>query len=154
MAQNDLANNVTSTQLIVPGNLTATNNTDALDTQFMNGSMLVLNMGNSSDTLSGSVYWTLILQDSPDDSAWTAVTSNTSVTYGTVNTSTGVYATIDDPAEDSTLFKIGYVGPQRYVRVAITATGSMSSGTIMAVTGYTSPIHKPSSGGDDGSPTG
>ena len=124
MAMKDLANNLAVTQLVDPATTTATVNSASIDTQFDNGAMIIVNVGESGDTLSGSVYWTLILQDSTDDSTFSAVTSATSVTYGSVNSSTGVFATIDAAAEDDSVHVIGYVGPSRYVRVAITKTGT------------------------------
>ena len=154
MATIDIANNVAVTQLVDPATLTATTNSSSIDTQFDNGSMLICNIGESGDTLSGSVYWTLILQESSDDSTFSAVTSATSVTYGSVNSSTGVFATIDAAAEDDSVHVIGYTGPERYVRVAVTATGTHSNGTPIGVSGVSSPIHRPASGGNDGSPTG
>lgn len=150
----DIANNSAVSQLVDPATLTATTNSTGLDLQFDNGAMLITNIGESGDTLSGSVYWTLILQDSTDDSTYSAVTTASYVTYGSVNSSTGVFATIDAAAEDDSVHTIGYVGPNRYVRVAITKTGTHSNGTPMSVTGVTAPIHKPASGGNDGSPTG
>ena len=154
MATKDLANNLAVTQLVDPATTTATVNSASIDTQFDNGAMIIVNVGESGDTLSGSVYWTLILQDSSDDSSFSAVTSATSVTYGSVNSSTGAFATIDAAAEDDSVHVIGYTGPNRYVRVAITKTGTHSNGTPFGVSGVTSPIHKPASGGNDGSPTG
>jgi hypothetical protein len=154
MSKIDLANNMAVTQLVDPATLTATTNSASIDGQFDNGAMFIVNIGESGDTLSGSVYWTLILQESSDDSTWSAVTSATSVTYGSVNSSTGVFATIDAAAEDDSVHVIGYVGPERYSRVAITKTGTHSNGTPMGISGCTAPIHKPASGGNDGSPTG
>ena len=154
MSKKDLANNLTVTQLLDPANLTATANSNGLDLQFDNGAMIIVNCGESGDTLSSTVKWDYILQDSSDNSTFTAVTDNNRVTYGTVNTSTGVFATVDAASEDDAAYKIGYVGPERYVRVAVSRTGTHTNGTIHGVVGISSPIHKPDSGGSDGSPTG
>lgn len=153
MSMIDLANNIAVTQLVDPVTATATTNSASIDLQFDNGAMVIVNIGESGDTLSGSVYWTLILQDSSDDSTWAAVTDTDYVTWGTVDGS-GVFATIDAAAEDDSVHKIGYIGPNRYVRVAVTATGTHTNGTPIAVSGCTAPIHLPASGGNDGSPTG
>ena len=156
MSRKDLANNLTVTQLLDPDNITtaATTNSSGLDLQFDNGAMLVVNVGASGDTLSSTVKWTYILEDSPDNATFTAVTDSKRVTYGTVDSSTGAFATVDDAAEDDAAYKIGYVGPERYVRVAVSRTGTHTNGTIHGVVGISSPIHKPDSGGSDGSPTG
>lgn len=154
MAKIDLANNMSVTQLLDPATLSATANSNGLDTQFDNGAMIVVNVGESGDTLSATVKWDYILQDSSDNSTFTAVTDSTRVTYGAVNSSTGVFATVDAASEDDAAYTIGYVGPERYVRVAVTKTGTHSNGTPHGVVGLTAPIHKPASGGSDGSPTG
>ena len=153
MAMKDLANNLTVLQLVDPVVVTSDTNSTAIDTQFDNGAMLIVNVGESGDTLSGSVKFDYILQDSTDNASFSAVTDTKFVTYGTVDGS-GIFATIDAAAEDDAVHKIGYVGPSRYVRVVIDATGSHSNGTPHSVSGVVSPIHKPSSGGNDGSPTG
>jgi len=149
----DLANNLTVLQLVDPVTVTSDTNSASIDTQFDNGAMLIVNVGESGDTLSGSVKFDYILQDSSDDSSFSAVTSTDYVTWGTVDSS-GIFATIDAAAEDDAVHKIGYVGPNRYVRVVIDATGTHSNGTPHSVSGVVSPIHKPSSGGNDGTPTG
>lgn len=153
MAMKDLANNLTVLQLVDPVVVTSDTNSTAIDTQFDNGAMLIVNVGESGDTLSGSVKFDYILQDSTDNASFSAVTDTKFVTYGTVDGS-GIFATIDAAAEDDAVHKIGYVGPNRYVRVVIDATGSHSNGTPHSVSGVVSPIHKPSAGGNDGSPTG
>ena len=157
MSKKDLANNLTVTQIIDPANITtdATTNSNGVDTALTTGSvMLVVNTGESGDTLSSTVKWDYKLEDSSDNATFTAVTDNDRVTYGAVNTSTGVFATVDAASEDDAAYKIGYVGPERYVRVAILRTGTHTNGTPHGAIGITSPIHKPDSGGNDGSPTG
>lgn len=153
MAMKDLANNLSVLQLVDPVVVTADTNSTSVDTQFDNGAMLIVNVGESGDTLSGSVKFDYILEDSTDDSTFSAVTSATSVTYGSVDGS-GIFATVDAAAEDDAAYVIGYVGPNRYVRVKIDATGSHSNGTPHSVSGVVSPIHKPAASSNDGSPTG
>ena len=121
MAMKDLANNLTVLQLVDPVVVTADTNSTAIDTQFDNGAMLIVNVGESGDTLSGSVKFDYILQDSTDNASFSAVTDTKSVTYVTVDSS-GIFATIDAAAEDDAVHVIGYVGPNRYVRVVIDAT--------------------------------
>mgnify|MGYP003138812253 FL=1 len=154
MSKKDLANNLTVTQIFDPTNITTTSNSNGVDTALTTGSaMIVVNCGQSADTLSSTVKWDYILQDSADNATFAAVTNSDFVTYGTVDSS-GIFATVDAASEDDAAYKIGYVGPKRYVRVAITKTGTHSSGTPHGAIGITSPIHKPDSGGNDGSPTG
>ena len=154
MSKKDLANNLTVTQIFDPTNITTTSNSNGVDTALTTGSaMIIVNCGESGDTLSSTVKWDYILQDSSDNSSFSAVTNSDFVTYGTVDSS-GIFATVDAAAEDDAAYPIGYIGPNRYVRVAVTKTGTHTNGTPHGVVGLTSPIHKPASGGNDGSPTG
>ena len=97
MAMKDLANNLTVLQLVDPATITSDTNSSSVDTQFDNGVMLIVNVGESGDTLSGSVKFDYILQDSSDDSSFSAVTDTDYVTWGTVDSS-GIFATIDAAA--------------------------------------------------------
>lgn len=67
---------------------------------------------------------TVELQDSPNDSDWTAVASE--------------YLQGSEPAlttsNDDQIHEIGYTGHQRYLRVVITVTGSPSTGGIYGAT--------------------
>ena len=72
----DLANSLSVVQLTDPANTTGSITSATLDTHLTIGSaMLFASMGASADTLSGTVYWDLIIEDSSDDSTWTAVTA-------------------------------------------------------------------------------
>jgi len=153
MANKDLANNLLMTQVLDPATLTATANTTGLDLKSASGAMINVLIGESGDTLSASVKWDLILQHSDDNSAWSAVTSNTDVSFADVDSS-GIYATIDAAAEDDASYPIGYNGAKRYVRVAVTKTGTHTNGTPIGAVGITMPINRPVRGSDNGTSTG
>jgi len=108
-------------------------NGTTIDTQGFEACMFTVNTGIEGDTLSASVKWDFILQESTDDSTWSAVTSSTSVTEGTVDSS-GIFLTIDANAETPQCSQIGYIGGNRYVRVKTDATGTHSNGTPMSIT--------------------
>ena len=152
MANKDLANNLLMTQVLDPATTSATVNTAGLDMKGASGGMINVLIGESGDSLSSSVKWDLILQDSDDDSSYSAVTSNTDVSFADVDSS-GIFATIDAAAEDDASYAIGYNGAKRYVRVACTKTGTHSNGTPIGAVGITMPIHRPVSGSDNGSAT-
>tara|TARA_R100000988_G_C3972954_1_gene152469 strand:+ start:199 stop:660 length:462 start_codon:yes stop_codon:yes gene_type:complete len=150
----DLANSLSATQLLDPATSTATVTSATLDRNFTIGAaMLMLTMGESGDTLSSSVKWDISIQDSPDDSTWTNVTSSSRVSYAAVDSS-GIYATVDAAAEDDAVYPIGYTGPERYVRIVCTKTGTHSNGTPIGILALTNNIHKPSGSSDNGTSTG
>ena len=152
MANKDLANNLLMTQVLDPATTSATVNTAGLDMKGATGGMINVLIGESGDTLSSTVKWDLILQDSDDDSSYSAVTSNTDVSFADVD-SNGIFATIDAAAEDDASYAIGYNGAKRYVRVACTKTGTHTNGTPIGAVGITMPIHRPVSGSGNGSAT-
>jgi hypothetical protein len=117
-------------QVLDPAVLTADTVLTGADTSDCNAVTLNVLVGESGDTLSGSVYWDFILETSEDNSTWAAVTDNALVVGQTVDSS-GIFATIDAPAEDDVILSVGYIGYARYVRVNIDATGTHTNGTPM-----------------------
>ena len=96
--------------------------------------MFVVNSGIEGDTLSGSVKFDFILEHSDDDTTFTAVTSSTDVTEGSVDSS-GIFLTLDANGETPQTSQIVYIGGKRYARVKIDATGSHSNGTPISIQG-------------------
>lgn len=131
----DLINNVSRDQVLDPVVVTADLNTTTTDMQGFDSLIMSLLMGDSGDTLSGSVFFELILQhgDESDGSDAAAVADTDVILDSGGSIASGVFATIDAPAEDSLDFNIGYVGTKRYVRVRIDATGTHSNGTPIGV---------------------
>lgn len=93
-----------------------------------------VNVGDSGDTLSGSVMVELELEESDDDSAYTdcpnAALENpaTGGAGHVTGTNLGTFAVIDAPSEDSIAFAVRYVGSKRYSRVVVNKTGTHTNG--------------------------
>ena len=126
----DISNRTKSVATQVPAVVTADANGTGVDLQGFESAMVVVNTGAEGDTLSGSVKFDFILQESDDDSTYTAVTSSTSVTEGSVDSS-GIFLTLDANGETPQISQIGYIGGKRYIRCKIDVTGSHSNGTPM-----------------------
>ena len=124
----DLANSISVAQSLAPAVRTADTNGTGIDLQGFEGATVVVDTGAEGVTLSGSVKIDFKLEESSDDSTYTAVTSSTAVTDGTVD-SNGIFLTLDDNAETPQVATIGYVGGSRYIRVVADFTGSHSTGT-------------------------
>ena len=107
-------------------------NGTTVDRQGFESCMFIVNSGIEGDTLSGSVKFDFILEESDDDSTFSAVTSSTSVTETSVDSS-GIFLTLDANGETPQTSQIGYIGGKRYVRVKIDATGTHSNGTPISV---------------------
>lgn len=117
----DLSSDVTVVQSIAPivGNNTTEGTGTGVDLQGYEAAMVVFNFGISGDTLSGSVYVTPSLQESDDNSAWSAVAAADQV---------GTLTVIDDAAEDPDEMQVSYIGGKRYIRPLVTFTGTHTNG--------------------------
>ena len=128
----DISNRTVAVATQVPAVVTADANGTGVDLQGFESAMVVVNTGAEGDTLSSSVKFDFILEDSDDDSTYTAVTSSTSVTEGSVDSS-GIFLTLDANGETPQISQIGYIGGKRYIRCKIDATGTHSNGTPIGV---------------------
>jgi hypothetical protein len=123
---------------------TADATTSSIDLQGYDSAEVIVNVGESGDTLSGSVKWDLKLMESDDNTVFTAVATADALVRGNAITTltTGIFATIDATDEDDAAYRVGYVGGKRYVHVAIDATGTHSTGTPIGVTGLRGNAHQ------------
>ena len=124
----DLANNLIAVQSLAPAVRTADANGTGVDLQFFEGAFILFDIGAEGDTLSVYVKIDVKLEESDDNSSFSAVTSSSAVTDGSID-SNGIWATFDDNAEAPAVAGIGYVGGKRYIRVVADFTGTHSNGT-------------------------
>lgn len=110
----------------------------------------VAHVGDSGDTLSGTVWLALRLEHAdpdgagadPADGDYTAVLDPSFVVLddGVVfDEATGNFAVIDAPAEDQAVFRAAYVGDKAFARLIVDTTGTHTNGTpisALAVKGH------------------
>lgn len=115
---------------IVPivGNNTTEGTGVYADLQNFEGALMMAHIGDSGDTLSGSVYMTVGFQESDASGSGFADIAAADLKGGANN------VVIDAPAEDQVVVARAYVGAKRYVRVLITFTGTHTNGTPIAAT--------------------
>ena len=139
----DLKNNIELVECLNAIEKAADTDATAIDTQGFNSSMAIVNVGAPGITFSGTNKVDIKLEDSSDNSTFTAVTNNNFVTGGTVDSS-GIWQTIDADGDCNAVYGIGYVGPQRYYRVVLDFSGTHGAGTVFGVVGAQSnPLHAP-----------
>jgi len=128
----DLHNNVDVKEaleaIVVNNDTEGTGST--IDLQGYNSAEMAVSVGQSGDTLSGSLFLEVKLQHSDDGSAWSAV--GAADMLGAVPDANGRFALIDDPAEDGVVVAVGYIGSKRYIRVFCDTTGTWTVGTPIA----------------------
>jgi hypothetical protein len=121
----------------------ADTNCTAIDQQGFSSVTHIVNVGAPGITFSTSNKIDIKLEDSDDNSSFSAVTANTSVTGGTVD-SNGIFQTIDANGDCNKVYAIGYVGGKRYSRVVLDFSGTHGTGTVVGVVGAKGhPLHGP-----------
>jgi len=117
----DLYHNVLATQVLNPVVATSTKTSATIDMQGYNSVSVVFLLGTSADTLTTSLYWTLKLQHSDDNSSYSDV--------ATIDINAGNATTVVNSLSlDETAYSFGYIGGKRYIQAVATPTGSVSSG--------------------------
>jgi hypothetical protein len=138
----DLSNNIVPVVSLAAATRTAAANGTGVDLQGYESATVLVDVGAEGDTLSGSVYFEVSLEESDDDSTYTDV-AQASIVDGTIAAG-GIFLKLDGTANgnpDSTggIFRVGYVGNSRYIRVVLAKTGTHSNGTplgAMVVKGH------------------
>lgn len=118
--------NIKLTQALNPIQATSTRTSASTYVVNYQANMLIVYLGFSLDTLSGSRYWTIKIQHSDNGSSFSDVAS-TDVVGGVTS------YVVDDTTEDETAYKFSYIGNKAYIRGVATATGSMTNGTPMSM---------------------
>jgi len=122
----DLMQDIQIVQTIVPivANNTAEGTGLGVDRKGFEAAELLVHVGDSGDTLSGSLYWTIKLQENDVDTAGTYA----DVAAGDIiGPNQGLV--IDAPAEDQRIVRIGYKGKKKWLRALLTQTGTHTNGT-------------------------
>ena len=133
MIDKDLTNLLNVTQLVDPAVVTADVDSASVDMQGYNSCMFVVNVGESGDTLSGSVYLELEVEESTDDSTFTDA-ADADVRGYVAGNNDGCFGVIDAAAEDDAVFTCQYTGNARYARVVLNVTGTHTNGIPVSVT--------------------
>ena len=128
----DLSNNISPAVSIINAVKTAAGNGTGVDLQGYESATALVDVGAEGDTLSSTVFFEVSLEHSDDDSTYTDVTQ-ADIIDGTI-ASGGIFLKLDGTANGNPdtaggIFRIGYVGNKRYIRVVLAKTGTHSNGT-------------------------
>ena len=117
--------------LLVPAVRNADTNSTAVDTDGFQSVTLVAHVGASADTLNSTNKIEIEIEESDDNSDFTNV-ANANLTNYVTGTNVGTVAVVNSNATASTLYKVGYKGTKRYVRLVYNFSGTHSTGTVTA----------------------
>lgn len=144
----DLHSNIKAVQHLSAAQYTATQApTNGVDRQGFDSLEFLIHIGVVTNIAnSPQPSWTFKLQESDSQaSGFTDVTDSNLVLVGSAqspvgapDSSTGVFLTVDAAAEDDAIYRVGYVGTKRYVRVVSTAANSPGNTplSIVALLGH------------------
>ena len=128
----DLSNNISPAVSLAAAVRSAAANGTGVDLQGYESATVLVDVGAEGDTLSSSVHFEVSLEESDDNSTFTDV-AQASIIDGTI-ASGGIFLKLDgttggDPDATGGIFRVGYVGNKRYIRVVLAKTGTHSNGT-------------------------
>lgn len=117
--------------MTVPATKTATTTSGAVDLQAFNSVSICFIFGASGDTLSGTVYWTCKITECDTVGGTYTDVADAEVIDGSTSPSNSVV--VDVTGEDSLAYRLGYTGNARFLKAVITATGTHTYGTPLAM---------------------
>lgn len=138
----DLSNSISPAISLAAAVRSAAANGTGVDLQGYESATILVDVGAEGDTLSGSVYFEVSLEHSDDNSTFTDC-AQADIIDGTI-ASGGIFLKLDgtaggDPDTAGLIYRVGYVGGKRYVRVVLAKTGTHTNGTplgAMVVKGH------------------
>lgn len=135
---NSYTDNVKETLVLAPATVTG-NGTDtastSIDLRGYGAGGFAVCIGNSADTLSGSIKIEVEVQHSDESAANFTAAPDADVLTTVTGTNTGTVAVIDAPAEDIVLVDAQYTGTKRYARINLNLTGNHANGTPCCIVG-------------------
>lgn len=137
MAYRDLYNSLRVESLLVPLVRTADATSNVVDTKGYGSLVLVAHVGAAGDTLSASTKFEFEVEESDDTVTWSDV-ADADLQGAVDGTNDGTFGVIDASGDASAIYKAGYLGNKRYVRVVVNFTGTHSTGTSLSVAAYKS----------------
>ncbi len=134
----DLYNNLEVVSIIDPVTVTNGGAPDAvedIDLAGFNSALIVYSVGTEAGTLSGTLYHTLKLEHADDDGTGSAgdYSAVAAADVLGVTPALGIIFTIDDPAKDNAVYKCGYVGGKRFLKITAAEEGAPTGCPISVV---------------------
>jgi len=122
----DLHSNIKPVSCLDPISISATQAAVEVDLAGFNSAEIIWLTGLEEGTLSGSLGWTLTVTHADDDGTGVAGSYSNVAAADVlgVTPASGVCVTLDDPAEDNTLYRFGYVGGKRFIKLLVSEVGT------------------------------
>jgi len=134
----DLHSKISVVQAIAPKTYsTGISGTADVDLQGYNSCEIEITFGDHADTLSAAVDFDVTLHDSPDTAGvhgdWTDVAAAGLLGCMDDYPSSGIILHVEDDADTNQVYRIGYVGGERFIKLDVATNGTHATGTIIGV---------------------
>ena len=134
----DLYNNLEVVSIIDPVTVTDGSVPAAvggIDLAGFNSALIVYSVGTEVGELSDSLYHTLKLEHADDDGTGSAgdYSAVAAADVLGVTPAQGIIFTIDDPEKDNAVYKCGYVGGKRFLKITAAEEGATAGCPISVV---------------------
>lgn len=143
MANREFHSDIKAVQHLSAAEYSATQTpTNGVDLQGFDAAEFVISIGTMTNVGgSPTESWEFKLQESDSvSSGFTDVTDDAKVIVGSAQSpvtnpddTSGVFLTVDEASEDDAVYRVGYVGNKRYVRVVSTANNTPGNTPISIV---------------------
>lgn len=137
MSSRELFNSIKIESVVATRVLTTSATPTVIDMSDASSVNFLVNMGTAADTLSGTVYWTIKLQESLDNITFTDVIDSESllIAINGVKQKGAISIVVDTIAKSAKIFEICYKVPgvKRYLKLLVNATGTHTNGTPVGV---------------------
>ena len=132
----DLYNNIAVSMDFEAQTITATQTAVEIDLAGCNSAVFLIAFGEEGGTLSGSLGWTVTMTHADDDGTGSAgdYANVEAKDVQGVTPSSGIIITLDAAAEDSTVYKVGYVGDKRFVKLLLSEVGTTTGIPVAILT--------------------
>ena len=133
---NDLYSKLSPVQVVVPVKvLDATTPADAeIDLIGFSGALITISCGAKGGGDTGTIDVTLThAADNGAGAAGSYAAVTASDVLGPATVTAGVIKNLATGAVSAAIYKVGYVGGKRFIKIAVTETGSNATGTMMSI---------------------
>ena len=117
---------------LVPAVRNADANGIGVDLRDFDGNLIVASVGVEGITLSGANRIELKVEESDDNTTFTAVANSDLLGFVAGGVATGTFAIVDDNAEAPAIYSAQYIGAKQYIRVVLDIVGTHATGTPIA----------------------
>lgn len=117
--------------MTVPATKTATTTSSPVDLSPFNSVSICFIFGASGDTLSANVKWTCTITECDTYNGTFTDVADAEVIDCSTSPSNSI--TVDASGEDSKAYRLGYTGNAKYLKGVVTATGTHTYGTPIAI---------------------